>query len=427
MKKVDYTPRVVDSELDVLLSDLAAVAIEGAKGVGKTVTAERRANTVYALDRPGALELATADPDRLLTGSPPVLIDEWQRYPASWDLVRRAVDQNRSPGRFILTGSATPPAIAQIHTGAGRIVRVRMRPLALVERLETQPTVSLTMLLSGSRSAIIGHTDVGLERYAKEILASGFPGLRGIADRGQRQQLDGYIDRIIDREFPEMEHTVRNPTLLRRWIGAYAAATSTTASNEVVRDAATPGEAEKPAKATTQAYRDILQRLWIVDPVPAWIPSRNHLRRLGSASKHHLVDPALAARAIGTDLDALMGGRLSSLSDDGDATLLGQLFESLVTQSVRIYAQHAESTVGHLRTHQGEHEIDLIVEGRAGKVVAIEVKLARTISDQDVRHLHWLGDQIGNNLLDKVIVTTGPDAYRRKDGVAVVPAVLLGP
>jgi predicted AAA+ superfamily ATPase len=118
---------------------------------------------------------------------------------------------------------------------------------------------------------------------------------------------------------------------------------------------------------------------------------------------------------------------MSGLTGDGDATLLGQLFESLATQSIRVYAQQAESTIGHLRTHQGEHEVDLIVEGRAGKVVAIEVKLAQTISDRDVRHLHWLGDQIGDDLLDKVIVTTGSDGYRRKDGVAVVPAALLGP
>lgn len=274
-------PRVVDAELDELLPALPAVALEGAKGVGKTFTARRRARTVHALDAPGAVELFEADPRRLVDGEPPVLLDEWQRLPASWDLVRRAVDEDPSAGRFLLTGSAAPAA-GDTHSGAGRIVRLRMRPLTLAERRVGEPTVSIGELLGGRRLPLQGSTPVRLETYAEEICRSGFPGLRGLSERPLRAQLDGYLERIIDRDIEEVGQPVRTAGALRRWMTAYGAATATTAAYDVICDAATPGERDKPAKATVQAYREALERLWILDPVPAWLPTSSHLRRLGS-------------------------------------------------------------------------------------------------------------------------------------------------
>ena len=151
------------------------------------------------------------------------------------------------------------------------------------------------------------------------------------------------------------------------------------------------------------------------------------MARLGAAPKHHLVDPALAARLLGVDADALLAGRSGGPSILRDNTLLGCLFESLVTQSVRVYAQAAEARVGHLRTHRGEREVDLIVERANGRVVAIEVKLGAVVEERDLRHLRWLKTHIADDLIDAMIITTGPEAYRRKDGIAVVPAALLGP
>jgi len=421
-----YLPRVVDAELDELLPALPALALEGAKGVGKTVTAGRRARTVHALDAPGATELFGADPRRLVVGEPPVLIDEWQRLPVSWDLVRRAVDDDPSPGRFLLTGSATPVA-GSTHSGAGRIVRLRMRPLTLAERLVGEPTVSIRQLLSGRRASLQGATNVGLETYVDEICGSGFPGLRGLSGRAQRAQLDGYVDRIIDRDIEETGKPIRTAGALRRWLAAYGAATATVASYDAIRDAATPGERDKPAKATAQAYREALERLWILDPLPAWLPTSRHLRRLGSAPRHHLADPALAARLFGIDAGGLLDAASRGPLTPRDGTLLGQLFESLVSLEVRVYAQAAEARVGHLRTHGGEHEVDLIVERGDHRALAIEVKLAQTVGDSDVRHLRWLGDKLGDGLLDAIVVTTGTDAYRRRDGIGVVPAALLGP
>ncbi|MHB8891778.1 MAG: ATP-binding protein [Candidatus Limnocylindrales bacterium] len=422
----EYIRRVVDNELDALLPGLPAIAIDGPKAVGKTATALRRAATIFRLDDPGVIEIAAAAPERLVSGPWPILLDEWQRFPASWDLVRRAVDADPAPGRFVLTGSASP-ARPPTHSGAGRIVSLRMRPLSLAERFPGAATVSLTALLAGGRPAIAGTTTMTLDDYTAEILASGFPGIRGMADRPRRAALDGYLDRIAEWDFPEMGERVRKPATLRRWMAGYAAATATTASLNTIREAAAGQTEPAPSKTTVLPYHEALLRLWIADPVPTWSPSRNPMARLTGAPKHHLADPALAARLIGVGADALLGGRAAGPAVPRDGTLLGALFDSLVTLSVRTYAQAAEARVAHFRTRAGEQEIDLIVERDDRRVVAIEIKLSATVKEPDARHLRWLAGRIGDDLLDAVIVTTGPEAYRRADGIAVVPAALLGP
>lgn len=421
-----YVRRVVDDEIDALLGALPALSLEGPKAVGKTATAVQRAGTVHRLDDPAVRTIAAADPVRLVRGDHPVLVDEWQRLPESWDVVRRAVDTDQRPGRYLLTGSMAP-AEQPTHSGAGRIVTVRMRPMSLAERGIGSPIVSLAGLLSGTRPRIEGQTDVTLEDYTTEIVSSGFPGMRHLSGRALRAQLDGYLARITERDFHEVGHRVRNPSALRRWMTAYAAATSTTAPYETIRDAATGGEGEKPARTTTQPYRDTLQQLWIIDSIMAWHPTRRAIARLAAPPKHHLADPALAARLLGADVDALLDAVPLGPPMPRNGTLLGQLFESLVTLGVRVFAQAAEATVSHLRTRGGQREIDLIIERSDHRVVAVEVKLGRTVGPDDVRHLRWLGDEIGGDLLDAVVITSGREAYRRPDGIAVVPAALLGP
>ena len=242
-------------------------------------------------------------------------------------------------------------------------------------------------------------------------------------------ELSGYIGRIIDRDFPEAGHRIRNPSALRRWMTAYAAAVSTAASYEKIRGAATGGHASKPSRTATTPYIDTLERLYILDPVPAWSPTRNRLARLTAGPKHHLADPCLAASLLKADEDALLrcttSGAAAGIPRDGP--LLGALFESLAALSLRVYAQACEASVCHLRRRGGDREIDFIVVARDGRVAAVEVKLSRTVHDHDVRHLHWLRHEIGEDLLDAVVLTTGGEAYRRRDGIAVVPTALLGP
>lgn len=420
-----YRRRVVDDELDELFAGLPAISIDGPKGVGKTATATQRAVTTHRLDDTSTLAVALADTNSLVRGPEPILIDEWQRWQPSWDLVRRAVDDRPSPGRFLLTGSASPHT-PQTHSGAGRIVTVRMRPLSLVERGVDVPTVSLARLLDGT-DPIQGDTRIGLREYADEIVRGGFPGMQSASPRVQRGQLAGYVGRIVDRDFDEAGQQVRNPHGLRRWMTAYAAATGTTTSLEKIRDAATAGDGNTAARSTVQAYREVLERIWIADPLPGYVPTMSRLNRLTTSPKWYLADPALAVALLNVSADKLLAGGEGNIVVPRDGTLLGALFESLVALNVRVYAQAAEAEVAHLRTKTGDREVDFLVEGHDGRAVAIEVKLAETPDSHDLRHLLWLKDRLGDSLVDMVVLTTGKHAYRRKDGVAVVPVALLGP
>jgi uncharacterized protein len=421
-----YNRRIVDEAFDVLLRDGAvAIALEGAKGVGKTATALRRASTVYQLDDAAIRDLVAAGGAELLgRATPPVLLDEWQRYAPVWDLVRRAVDSGAEPGRFLLTGSAAS-GTTQTHTGAGRIVRLPMSPLSLAERGIAQPTVSLGALLTGTRPPVAGHTSLGLDTYVDEILASGFPGIRRASGRYRTALLDGYLKDLLTKGDAEPSAAVRDPAQLLQWLRAYAAATATPAAFETIRAAATGVQQQTPAKTTADRYRALLMQLWALAPVPGWLPTQNRLAVLTTAAKHHLVDPALAARVLGLSAAALLGG--TDTANPPAASMLGPLFESLATQSVRVYAAAHWGTMSHCRTKGGRHEVDLIVQGEDGRIVACEVKLGAEVTDRDVRHLHWLRESVGATLADAIVLTTGRDAYRRADGIGVVPLALLGP
>ncbi len=409
--------RTVDQELDELLTLAPAIAIDGPKGVGKTATAQRRATAAWLLDDPTQRALVEADPVFATAPSGTLLIDEWQRFPEIWDAVRRKVDEGATPGRFLLTGSATPAFGVGTHSGAGRILSLRMRPMAVYERGIAEPAVSLGALIAGKSHRVTGATSITLADYFEAIEFSGFPGIRHQAPRLRRRLLDAYLQRVIDRDLPENGFTVRRPETLRRWLAAYAAASSTTTSYSRILDATTAGDGSQPAKTTTIAYRDHLSQLWLLDPVPGWSPSRSPMTRLQQAPKHQLADPALAARILN-----LSAGTLGSPTG---SHMAGPLFESLATLTVRVAAQASESRVGHLRTRNGDHEVDLVVEGPDGQIVGIEVKLAAGVTDADVRHLHWLRNQLPNDTVELLVITTGTNAYRRRDGVAVIPLALL--
>jgi predicted AAA+ superfamily ATPase len=421
-----YARRIIDVELDELFGQIPAIAIDGPKAVGKTTTAEQRVVGLLRLDATPNREAVHADPGLLLTRPRPLLIDEWQKVPEVWDVVRRAVDDDPTGGQFLLAGSATPRHGATAHSGAGRIGRLRMRPMTLSERGIASPTVSLGELLSGRRLPLDGVAEVRLADYTHEIVASGFPGMRSLGARALKFQLDSYLRNAVDRDVPEQGLAVRKPDAMLGWLRAYAAATSTTASYTAVLDAATAGVSDKPARSTTITYRDVLTQLWLLDPVPAWGPAANPLARLAQSPKHHLADPALAARLLGLSVDRLLSGEGRPIGPQAGG-MLGHLFESLVTLCVRVAAQAAEATIGHLRTRNGDHEIDLVLVRDDGKVLAVEVKLAATVEDRDTAHLRWLADHLRADLLDAIIINTGPNAYRRPDRIGVVPLALLGP
>ena len=419
----NYRRRIVDDDVDYLLGELPALLLDGPKGVGKTETARQRAQTVLRLNRDRDFQLVEAQLDSYLLKPAPVLFDEWQRMPQVWEAVKDSVDEDRTPARFLLTGSAP---VDDTHSGAGRITSLRMRPLTLPERLVCTPSVSLKSLLSGEKLTLSGESDFSLEDYADLILRSGFPGFQDLSTRSLNKQLDTYVERLVNVDMKEANTAVRQPDVMMRWLQAYAAAVATTTSWEKVRDGANAGHDDKPARDTTTRYTEALTRLRILDEVPAWLPGDNHLSRLGQTPKRFLADPALAARLVGVPLDRLLQGE-GPTAQPRDGIFLGALFESLVAMSLFVFSDANSAALRHLRTWRGDHEVDFIVVGEGGKVVAVEAKLGNTVRPEHVTHLLWLKEQLGDKLLDAVVVNTGSDAYRRKDGIAVVPLGLLGP
>lgn len=412
-----YFPRAIEAQLDTLMPHAGAIAIDGPKAVGKTSTAQRRSRTELHLDVPEQRLLLNADPsfDRFEPGT--ILIDEWQNEPEVWDRVRRAVDAGVEPGRFLLTGSATPIAGTTTHSGAGRILSLRMRPMALFERPSVAPSVSLGALLNGDAD-ISGSTDWGLPNYVSAIAASGLPALQGIPATARNQQIDSYLQRIIDRDLPEQGYSVRDKHHLEAWLRSYAAATATQASYAEILDAAAPNDSSKPSKKTTAKYREKLSEIWILDPLPAWNFASSPFPRVAQGETHFLADPAFALR--------LLGLSERTLTQPRNTAILGALFEALAVLSVRVAAESHFARAGHFRTRNGDREIDIVVESQDGGIIPIEVKLAHTPSEDDARHLLWLKEQLPDDVVDMVILSTGNHAYRRPDGVAVVPLALLG-
>ncbi|MDY6049452.1 MAG: DUF4143 domain-containing protein [Corynebacterium sp.] len=421
-----YHRRAVDTLLDTLLPHSAAIAIEGPKAVGKTETALQRVDTTLHLDDPQMQQQFLADPTGALTQPGSILIDEWQQAPQSWNIVRHAVDDGAQPGKYLLTGSATPREGTDTHSGAGRILTVRMRPMAVFERPGSPtPAISMKELLDGTAlggltatGGIDGESTWGLSDYYRAIAQSGFPELLGLPPQIRTANLDSYLRRIVDRELPDQGYTVRDKEGLMGWLRSYAAATSTTSTYETILSGATTADGDKPTKRTTYVYRHKLSEIWMLDPVPAWNLVRSPLARVVGAPKHQVADPALALRLLGVSETMLGTPRFSHLT--------GPLLESLATLSVRAAAEANFARVGHLRTQAGEHEVDLIVEGQDGQVIGIEIKLTAAPTDTDATQLNWLRHQIPDDITDLVILTTGNRAYRRPDGILVCPLPLLG-
>ena len=423
---MDYLPRVIDSELTSLVADVPAVLVVGPKAVGKTESARRLARSVIDLaDVDQRTVVQAARRDALDRATKPVLIDEWQFDPDTWEAMRRAVDDDPAPGRFLLTGSANPRNV-RVHSGAGRVVRVRMRPMSLAERGSTNPTVSLAALWRQKATQVGGTTTMTVADYAHEIVDSGFPGIRLAPQRARARMVTSYVSSVLDHDVKELGFVPRRADSLLHWLRAYAAASSTTTTYEAIARAI-PDD-QPPTRATISAYRDVLSQLWLLDPVPAFSLSRNRLNELGRMPKHQLADPALVTALLRITpeslLDASAGREFATLRD---GPLLGTLFESLATLCVRVYAQALDLEISHLRTARGEREVDMLVHSPDGRTLAFEVKLTATPSDTDVRHLNWLANRLGDDLIDRVVLTTGRQAYRRPDGVAVVPLALLGP
>jgi predicted AAA+ superfamily ATPase len=423
--------RLIEPYLKSLMKEFPAIAIDGLKGVGKTVSTKRIAATVFELDRPRDFDQIANIPDLLSSEKTPILIDEWQRIPSVWDYIRRAVDDGARPGAFLLTGSIANTD-TNIHSGAARIIRRKMYPLSLAERGIEKPTVSIGKMFSAGKpfeTVITGKTDIGFPHYIFEITASGLPEFRNFSPESRKIAFESYFANILSHEFSQQGVKLRQPETLLRWLRAYAAAVSTDAGYSEILDASTAGEGQKPTAKTTIAYREALENLWLLDELMPWRDGEDFFSGLKLSPKHYLADPAFSAYLLGLDERILSGSKgwpaRAERFDEKYGSILGRLFESLMHLSLNAYTGVNNAKLFFTRTHKGDHEIDFIIQ-KDSRVIACEVKFAPTAAASDGKHLKWFMEKVGDDCRDAMIITTGGAAYRRDDGIAVVPAALLG-
>lgn len=417
---MSYQPRIVDVELAAQLEAMGAVVVEGPKASGKTETARQIAASEVLLDIDDNARRAVAvDPGLILAGETPRLIDEWQVEPAIWNHIRRQVDDRASPGQFILTGSAVPPDDITRHTGAGRLSRLRMRPMTLFEARRSTGEVSLAELLAGQA---VRTPDPGLAvaDLVKEVSIGGWPALRGLEAEQAQLALRGYLDEVRRVDVSRVDGVKRDPERVDRLLRSLARNVATYASVSTL--AADIGGAEGPLKRDTVSdYLDVLGRLMVVEDQPAWAPHLRSKATMRNAAKRHFVDPSLAVAALRTAPDGLLE----------DLNLFGFLFESLVVRDLRVYAQAVAAEVLQYRDSNGL-EVDAIVRARDGRRwAAFEVKLGPAQVDEGAETLLRFARQVDTSKSGEpaalAVITGFGYGYSRDDGVMVIPIGALGP
>ena len=414
-----YRNRVVDAEVPVALRSARAVLIEGPKGCGKTWTGQHFAQSeMFVEERPDLWDIAPSVPGLFLDGATPRLLDEWQRVPDLWHLVRAACDRRGLPGQFILTGSAVPADELTRHSGAGRISRVRMRPMALWEAGLSTGAVSLRALLEG-QGVSGAEAPVDVPGLVDAACRGGWPQLIDTPVAEARRFTRDYLNDICRVDVSAVDGIRRSPTGVMRLLRSLARNIATTAGlTKLAKDtrAGVP-----PDRTTVRTYVDVLSRLFVVEDLPAW---NTHLRSsagLIKSPKRHFVDPSLAAAALGAGPQRYLD----------DLRAFGFLFESMAVRDLRIYAQVSDASVYHYRDTYGL-EADAVIETVDGRWIAVEVKLGGTASiDNAAAALLKLKNRVSAEraamLARMLVITGGRYCYERPDGVAVVPLACLGP
>ena len=420
-----YRHRIAQRELKSRLARSGAVLIEGARASGKTVLARKVAASRVMLDADrSARRAADVDPGLLLRGETPRLIDEWQLVPEVWNHVRHAVDERAGRGHFILTGSAVPPDDITRHTGAGRITRLRLRPMSLFELGHSTGEVSLARLLVGSPAPSV-EAELSVDEIAELVCVGGWPGHLGAsqenpprsAEDAMKENRD-YLGEIRRTDIRRVDGVGRDPERVGRFLQSLARNVATCASlATLAKDVSGPeGHIDHN---TARSYMAALERLMIAEDQHPWAPHLRSRSRLRTAAKRHFVDPSLAVAALRASPEHLLH----------DFEWFGLLFESMVVRDLRVYAQAAGASVYHYRDNT-DLEVDAVVDAGPGRWAAFEIKLGARRIDDAVRALLKFArrvdtDRCGEPAALGVIVGSGY-GYTRPDGVAVIPVAALG-
>ncbi|MCY3952475.1 MAG: DUF4143 domain-containing protein [bacterium] len=401
------------------LARMPAVVIEGPRGCGKTWAARNAARSEVLFDGDvNARTLAVVAPHLVLDGAEPRLLDEWQLAPEIWNQARRACDETNRRGRFILTGSAVPPDDHTRHSGAGRMARVRLRPMSLFETGESTGDVSLGALLGGERIAA-PRPDAGVEDIVDAICRGGWPRHLGMPASTAQRALEDYLTEICRTDISAVDGVRRDPAGVRRLLTSLGRNVATTASfSTLAADAAGPRSLNR---TTATEYLRSLERLFVVEDVPQWPAHLRSRAAVRGAAKRHFVDPSLAAAAMGAGPSRLLR----------ELDVVGFLFESLVVRDLRVYGQVNDAAVYHYRDDT-KLEVDVILQTRDGTWLAAEVKLGGPDAvERAARSLQRLRDRVDTDRIGPpaklaVIGATGY-AYDRPDGITVLPITSLGP
>lgn len=426
--KAEYKKRVVDEILDFYLESMGAVLIEGPKWCGKTRTGEEHAKSVVKLQDPDNVDkyraAIKAKPSILLEGPTPRLIDEWQDFPVLWNAVRHLVDERGEDGQFILTGSAVPcegkkDETSPRHTGTGRIVRMRMRPMSLWESGESTGEISLSALFDGAGEAS-GRSSIGVDEIAHLVCRGGWPqAVLAKTPRAAYMKSSSYVDEVVHEDVHRVDGVERNPDRVRNLLKSLARNISTMATNETILQDLKANDSSISEK-TLSSYLNALRKIFLVEDVPAWSPSLKSRLAIRSAMKRQFVDPSVAT--------AVLGATPRRLLDDFRS--FGSFFESLCVRDVRVYAQTLDGEVRHYRDQTGL-EADMIVALKDGRWGAIEVKLGAGDIDSAAVGLKKLSAKVDVGRMGHpsfLMILTGTDlGYTRDDGVVVCPLGCLRP
>jgi len=416
-----YRSRIAETNAARMLGTARALLIEGPKGCGKTWLAKRFARSEVLLEQdPAAFALAQAEPNRVLGGATPRLIDEWQRVPPLWATVRGACDARAEAGQFILTGSATPSDHLTRHSGALRIQRLALRTMSLTERGLSTAAVSLTELLRAGGCAA-DRTGRGVPEAVDALCRGGWPGLDESSPvRDVIRALSSYLEDVARTDIRQVDGVSRDPVRVKALLRSLARNVSTSASLNKL--AAETSAAAPLSRHSVRAYLDALERLHVVEPLTAWPTHLRSRSPLLVSPKHHFTDPSLAVAALRASPQRLLA----------DPEALGLLFESLVIRDLRVYAQACDAEVYSFTDAAGA-EAGAIVDAGDGRWIAVEVKLGGADQiEQAARSLLTVRRKVDESRMGpaaKLVVVTAADgyAYDRPDGVSVVPLFALGP
>ncbi len=419
-EQVSYRERIADQMLKDQLEAAGAVLIQGPKWCGKTTTAKQQAASVLNMDHPKMskeyLTMAENDPELLLEGEVPRLLDEWQMAPQLWDTARYVIDQRREPGQFIFTGSAVPADKSKIsHTGTGRFAWLTMRTMSLWESGESNGKISLLDLFAGQMKSCVA-PDSSLEEVAYMLCRGGWPGTLGRKKEPALRMAANYVKAICESDISRVDDVQRDPDFAMRLLRAYARHQGGQVPVSTIYSDLVANGGSSLTENTIALYLSALKKIFVVEDMPAWNPNLRSKTAIRTSDTRYFVDPSVATAALGLGPKDLMR----------DLKTYGLLFETMAVRDLRVYADALGGRVYHYRDHNGL-ECDTVIHLPNGHYGLAEVKLGgETLIEEGAANLKKLANKIDTTKMESpsfmmIVTATGSYAYKRKDDVIVVP------